>query len=58
MLVDLADGSRTQITDMPEGYKALFPHFITNGWIYFLVHGPEDARWVAASDAAIVEAAK
>jgi len=58
VLVDLADGSRTKITDMPEGYKALFPHFITNGWIYFLVHGPDDARWVAASDAAIVEAAK
>ena len=58
VLVDLADGSRTQITDMPEGYKALFPHFITNGWIYFLVHGPDDARWVAASDAAIREAAK
>ncbi|MEM6992599.1 MAG: hypothetical protein AAF721_18950 [Myxococcota bacterium] len=56
LLIDLATGVRTQITDMPAGHKALFPHFITNGWIYFLAQGPSGERWVMASDAAILAA--
>jgi hypothetical protein len=52
-LVDLSDGQRYRITDMPPGRKALFPHFVSNGWIYFLVRGVSGERWVGASNAAL-----
>ncbi|MBK8239001.1 MAG: hypothetical protein IPK74_26040 [Deltaproteobacteria bacterium] len=52
-LVDLADGARYRITDMKDGARALFPHFVSSGWIYFLVRGPNGERMLAASDAAL-----
>jgi Tol biopolymer transport system component len=51
-LVDLSDGSRHKITNMPAGTRALFPHFRSDGWFYFLVKS-DDGEYVAASDAAL-----
>jgi len=51
-LVDMLDGSRHQITNMPAGKKALFPHFRSDGYFYFLVRGG-DKETIVASDAAI-----
>lgn len=45
-------GERYKVTDMPEGVKALFPHFRSDGWIYFLVKGDDSDR-IVASDAAL-----
>ncbi len=56
-LLDLATGQVRQITNMPAGMKALFPHFRSDGWIYFLVWGPDGERYVTASDAALEIAA-
>ena len=52
-LVDLSDGARYAVTDMGSGSRALFPHFVSNGWIYFLVHEADGSERIAASDAAI-----
>jgi len=51
-LVDLTDGSRHRVTNMPEGTQALFPHFRNDGWFYFLVKDG-DERYAVASDAAL-----
>jgi hypothetical protein len=51
-LFDLKDGSKRQITRVPAGQKALFPHFRSDGWIYFLIKGG-DREYLAGSDAAI-----
>lgn len=54
-LLDLLTGTRTRITNMGPGQYALFPHFRSDGWIYFLVRTPAAAREFAiASDAALV----
>jgi hypothetical protein len=53
-LVDLLTGESHQVTDMPGNMRALFPHFRSDGWFYFLVMDNENGReFVAASDAAI-----
>ncbi|HUH04660.1 MAG TPA: hypothetical protein VML75_21840, partial [Kofleriaceae bacterium] len=52
ILVDLLTGQRHQITNMPAGTYAEFPHFRSDGWIYFLVIDGSD-EYIAASDAAI-----
>jgi hypothetical protein len=52
-LVDLRDGSVRRITQMDAGQYALFPHFRSDGWIYFVVRTLDDAEWFAASDAAL-----
>ncbi len=46
-LADLLTGERHQVTNMPEGTKALFPHFRSDGWIYFLMTGPDGDRALA-----------
>lgn len=51
-VADLRDGSRVQVTNMPEGTKALFPHFTSSGWIYFLAKGADGDR-LMATDAAL-----
>ncbi len=51
-LSDLLTAETYQITDMPEGTKALFPHFRSDGWIYFLAKG-DGTDHIVASDAAI-----
>jgi hypothetical protein len=53
-LVDLLDGASRRITDMPAGEYALFPHFRSDGWIYFVVRTVDAAEYFAASDAALV----
>jgi hypothetical protein len=54
-LVDLLTGRRTRITGMAPGQFALFPHFRSDGWIYFMVREEgKTAEHIVASDAAIV----
>jgi hypothetical protein len=53
-LVDLLDGSTRPITNMNPGQYALFPHFRSDGWIYFVVRTLNGAEYFAASDAAVV----
>jgi hypothetical protein len=50
---DLLTGTTTKVTNMPAGTKALFPHFRSDGWIYFLVSGPDGDK-AMATDAAIL----
>jgi len=53
-LVDLLTGRTTRITSMHAGQYALYPHFRSDGWIYFLVRDPaRDHEYVVASDAAL-----
>ncbi len=52
-LADLLTGERYQITNMPEGSRALFPHFRSDGWFYFLVNTADGEQYVVASDAAV-----
>jgi hypothetical protein len=53
-LVDLLDGSARAITDMGPGQYALFPHFRSDGWIYFVVRTLGGREYFAASDAALL----
>ena len=53
MLVDLRSGAATRITGMPPGQYALFPHFRSDGWIYFVVRTLDGAEYFVASDAAL-----
>ncbi len=52
-LYDLQTKLVKQITDMPSGQQALFPHFRSDGWIYFTVKDGS-GEFAAASDAAVV----
>ena len=54
-LMDLVTGEVTRVTAMAPGEYALFPHFRSDGWIYFMVRelGAEGES-IAASDAALV----
>ena len=53
-LIDLLTGARVRITHMAPGQYALYPHFRSDGWIYFLVMDNESGReYVGASDAAL-----
>lgn len=51
-LVDLRDGTARRLTNMPAGAYALYPHFRSDGWIYFIVR-EGGAESVHASDAAL-----
>jgi hypothetical protein len=53
-LVDLLDGSSHLITHMDAGQYALYPHFRSDGWIYFVVRTLGGAEYFAASDAALL----
>jgi hypothetical protein len=58
-LVDLVTGRKTRITRVGAGQYALFPHFRSDGWIYFIVRDPHDGgaayrEYMVASDAALV----
>lgn len=57
LLVDLTTGQQRQITKMPSGFEARYPHFRNDGWLYFLVDGPS-GEFIAASDAAVRWAAE
>ena len=54
-LVDLKDGSSKRLTNMPPGEFALFPHFRSDGWIYFVVRTIGGKEYFAATDAAILK---
>jgi hypothetical protein len=54
VLVDLLDGSSRTITRMGAGQYALFPHFRSDGWIYFVVRTLDREEYFAASDAAVL----
>jgi hypothetical protein len=54
-LIELRTGRRIRVTTMAAGQYALFPHFRSDGWIYFLVRTPASAtEYVIASDAALL----
>lgn len=53
-LVDLLSGETERITNVSPGQYALFPHFRSDGWIYFVVRTLEGEEYFAASDAALV----
>jgi len=56
-IVDMLTMEQHKVTSMPTGAKALFPHFVSSGWFYFLVRdGGEE--YVVASDAALQLAAQ
>ncbi len=53
-LVDLTTGAQYRITNMAPGQYALFPHFRSDGWMYFMVRTESATpEHVVASDAAI-----
>lgn len=53
-LIDLLTGVRTRVTHMAPGQQALFPHFRSDGWIYFIARTGGLPEYVVASDAALV----
>jgi hypothetical protein len=54
VLVDLTTGGHTRITNMHAGQYALYPHFRSDGWIYFLVRDHVTGKeYAVASDAAL-----
>lgn len=57
ILVDLLDGSSRIITQMGAGQYALFPHFRSDGWLYFVVRTLAGEEYFAATDAAVLAAA-
>ncbi len=54
-LLDLQTGRRIRVTNMQPGQYALYPHFRSDGWIYFLVRTlGTRTEHVIASDAALL----
>ena len=54
LVIDLVTGARTRVTTMKAGQYALFPHFRSDGWFYFLVRDKNtNKEYVMASDAAL-----
>ena len=52
ILIDLTTGAHTRVTNMHPGQYALYPHFRSDGWIYFLVRDHvSNKEYVVASDA-------
>jgi hypothetical protein len=52
-LVDLRDGSSRRVSAMQPGQYALYPHFRSDNWIYFVVRTLDGGELFAASDAAL-----
>jgi hypothetical protein len=52
-LVDLRTMEQHQVTNMPSTARALFPHFVSSGWLYFLVVDDDGSEFIVASDAAL-----
>jgi hypothetical protein len=52
---DLLNGSKKRVTTMGPGQFAMFPHFRSDGWLYFLVRDSNSRkRYVVATDATIL----
>ena len=53
-VVDFVTGKKQQVTKMPPGFFALYAHFRSDGWLYFLAVHKETGRYmIGASDWAI-----
>jgi len=53
-LMELSTGQATRVTNMQPGQYALFPHFRSDGWIYFQVRDKNTTKeYIVASDAAL-----
>lgn len=53
-LLDLVTGQLRRVTGMLPGQYALFPHFRSDGWIYFMVRNiSSNHEYIVASDAAL-----
>ena len=53
-IYDMYSGDKMRITRMRKGQFALYPHFRSDGWLYFLVRDMNNrTEYVVASDAAI-----
>lgn len=54
-LMEITTGEIHRVTTMQPGQYALYPHFRSDGWIYFLVRDRDrNLEWVVASDAALM----
>jgi hypothetical protein len=53
-LIDLLSGDSRRVTNVQPGQYALFPHFRSDGWLYFVVRTLEADEYFAASDAALI----
>jgi cytochrome c553 len=54
IVVNLTTGARTLVTTMQAGQYALYPHFRSDGWFYFLVRDKNTGKeYEVASDAAL-----
>ncbi|MFT5357542.1 MAG: hypothetical protein ACI9KE_004779 [Polyangiales bacterium] len=52
-VLELTTGESTRVTTMQAGQHALFPHFRSDGWLYFIVRdraGGASSEYVVASD--------
>lgn len=55
-LLDLLTGNVVRVTHMKPGQYALYPHFRSDGWIYYIVRSPgTGSETIVASDAALVQ---
>ena len=53
--MDMATGVTRRVTMLNPGQYALFPHFRSDGWIYFQVRDSNSGReYAVASDAKLV----
>jgi hypothetical protein len=53
-VIDFVTGKKQKVTKMGPGQFALFPHFRSDGWLYFLVADRNTNKYLAvASDWAI-----
>lgn len=53
-VLDLATGKTKRVTRMGPGQFAMFPHYRSDGWLYFLVYDSQtNTRYAVASDAAV-----
>lgn len=54
-LMEIATGTIRRITTMAPGQYALYPHFRSDGWLYYIVRDlTANREYIAASDAALV----
>jgi hypothetical protein len=55
-ILDILTGQTQRVTNMAPGEYALYPHFRSDGWIYFMVRevAADESETIAATDAALV----
>lgn len=50
---DLKTGKQVQVTKLPAGARALYPHWRADGWLYFIIRDGSSSERVVASDVAL-----